>query len=59
MFRLVYRKPKLDYTKYVKNSKIMYRASENDVKIYMEGSNGVRNSGSREYNKVCAEEGDL
>ena len=54
--RLLRRKPGVDYTKYVKNAAVTYRASEKDVKIYMETSNGVQ-KGSQSYKKVSLHSG--
>ena len=52
-FRLTGRQPKLDYTKYVNSSKIAYRVADNDVKVYVEGSNGIPQRGTvSSYSKV-------
>ena len=48
--RLTGRKPK-NYIINIESSKVQYVATGNDVKIYMETSNGVQRAG-KEYNKV-------
>ena len=47
--RLVGRKPK-SYNINIDASKVAYQTSQNDVKIYMETSNGIQKG--RQYNQV-------
>ena len=48
-YRLVGRKPK-SYNINIDASKVAYQTSQNDVKIYMETSNGIQKG--RQYNQV-------
>ncbi len=49
LYRLVGRKPK-SYNINLEASKVAYQTSQNDVKIYMETSNGIQKG--RQYNQV-------
>ena len=54
--RFVGRKPRA-YIVNMQASKVKYHTSENDVRIYMETSNGIQ-KGGKEYNKVSMGEGN-